>query len=582
MAGTGGIRRCDLVVLGSGAGGLTAALTAALEGLDVIVLEHEPVIGGTSARSSGTVWVPDNRHMRAHGMTGDRAMAETYLAALVGERERPAMWRAFLDAAPLMLADLEDRAGLGFRPYLAAPDYRQDKPGAAAGGRPLEPLPFDGRDLGEDFARLASPLPELMLFGGMMITRAEAARLVHAEKDPGALWLGLKLVARYLVERLRHPRGLRLVLGNALVGHLLKALQDRKVPVLTGAATDRLILRDGRVCGVEAVRDGRALAIEARCGVVLAGGGFPADPDKRARHLPAPVADHTPAAPGCVGRTLDLALAAGAVLGPPGRDNALWFPSSVARRRDGTTAVYPHIVLDRSKPGLIAVDACGRRFANEAVSYHEFVRAMYAADASRPAIPAWLVVDRAFIRRYGLGLIRPRTPSLRSWVDSGYLHEGNTVADLARTIGLPADELVATVARYNGFSADGVDRDFGKGGTVYDRSNGDPTVAPNPCLGPIAQPPFYAVAVWPTPLGTSRGLVADTDARVLDAAGDPIPGLYVCGNDMQSAFGGEYPGAGAQLGQAMAFAWLAARHAARHATRRDGASESGRTGSGQK
>ncbi|HEY9539164.1 MAG TPA: FAD-binding protein, partial [Kiloniellaceae bacterium] len=282
----------------------------------------------------------------------------------------------------------------------------------------------------------------------------------------------------------------------------------------------------------------------------------------RARELPAPVAEHTPAFAGCDGSTLELALAAGAALGPEGLDNALWFPSSVVARQDGSTAVWPHIVLDRAKPGLIAVDQAGRRFVNEAVSYHEFVRAMYRAHADAPAIPAWLVCDRAFIRRYGLGLIRPRTPSLRRHVASGYLREGESLAALARQIGVPAAALETTVQRFNGFAAAGCDGDFGKGGNLYDRGNGDPSVTPNPCLGPIAKPPFYAVAVLPTPLGTSRGLSADVHARVLDAQGAAIPGLYVCGNDMQSAFGGEYPGAGGQLGQAMTFGWIAARHAA--------------------
>jgi 3-oxosteroid 1-dehydrogenase len=552
----------DVVVLGSGVAGLTAALSAAEAGLYPLVVEHADQVGGTSARSSGTVWIPGNHHLRDRGIIDDAARAEAYLSALVGNAGEAAMWKAFLDLGPIMLADLEKRAGLVFRPFMQAPDYRQDIEGAAAGGRALEPPAFDGRLLAEDFDRLAWPLPELMLFGGMMLTRAEAGQLLRAHRSPQALALAARLVSRYLADRLRHRRGTRLVLGNALVARLFKALLDRGVPVLTDAESRSLVKRDGRVCAVALRHGGREAIVEAPAGVILAGGGFPASPTWRARELPAPVAEYTPAAPGANGSSIELALAAGASLGPKGTDNAFWFPSSIARRSDGSTAVYPHIVLDRSKPGLIAVGAAGERFVNEAVSYHEFVRAMYRAPEALSAIPAFLVCDRAFIGRYGLGLIRPHTPSLRKYVASGYLQQGGTIAELAGRAGIRQDALVATVERYNGFAASGVDSEFGKGGNIYDRSNGDPNVSPNPCIGPIAKPPFYALCIVPTPLATSRGLRADTSSRVLDEEGVPIPGLYVCGNDMHSAFGGEYPGAGAQLGPAMTFAWIAARHAA--------------------
>ena len=554
----------DLVVLGSGVAGLTAALTASLEGLKAIVLEHSSHLGGTSARSSGTVWVPANHHMRSSDAEEDRRGAISYLAALVADRGDAKMWRAFLDSAPQMLLDLEKRAGIVFKPYPSAPDYRQDLPGAGRGARPLEPLPFDGRLLGADFDRVAPPLPELMLFGGMMVTRSEAAELLRADRSPRSMWLGLRLLGRYLRDRLtRHERGTRLVLGNALVARLLKALRDRDVPVLTGVSACRLIKHDGAIRGVEFLSGGAPVTLAARCGVVLAGGGFPANRLWREKYLPRPVAEYTPAAAGCDGSTLDLALDVGAALGQSGIDNALWFPSSVAKRSDGSIAVYPHIVLDRAKPGLIAVNAAGRRFVNEAVSYHEFVRAMYATHAQTPSIPAWLICDRRFIARYGLGIIRPRTPGIRKYVASGYLREAATIEDLARRVGLPPADFAATVAKFNDLARGGVDRDFGKGDNIYDRGNGDPLVRPNPCLGPIVKPPFYAVAVLPTPLGTSLGLRADVDARVCDTDGKHISGLYVCGNDMQSAFAGEYPGAGAQLGQAMTFAWIAARHAAR-------------------
>lgn len=550
--------RFDFVVVGSGVAGLTAAVTAALAGARVLVVEHLETIGGTSARSSGTVWVPGS-HLLGEAADEDARRAGTYLATLVGNRGEARMWRTFLDAAPKMMRDLTERADLAFRPFMSAPDYRQDIEGAASGGRPLEPLAFDGRRLGADFGRLAPPLPELTVFGGMMVTRGEAADLLRADRSPRGAWLGARLTARYLADRLSHPRGTRLVLGNALVARLLATATHHGVRVWTGAKPTALRQDGDRVAGLDVTHEGRVRPVNAARGVVLAGGGFPANGDWRAAHLPSPTATHTPASPGADGSSLSLGLSAGGALGPDGEENALWFPSSLATRADGSTAVWPHIVLDRAKPGLVAVGSDGRRFVNEALSYHEFVRAMYRA--RERAIPAWLVVDRAFIARYGLGLIRPRTPSVKRHVRSGYLIEGASVAELAARIGVPADALEATVAEANAAAANGVDDAFAKGETVYERAGGDPAVRPNPCLGPIATAPFYAVKVVPTPLGTSRGLDADAHARVLDADGAPIEGLYVCGNDMHSAFGGEYPGAGAQLGQGMTFGWLAARHA---------------------
>lgn len=551
----------DLVVLGAGVGGMTAALTATLRGLHVLVIEKCDAIGGTSARSSGTVWIPDNHLMRAAGMAGDGPAAERYLSALTGQGDSEAMWRVFLGAAREMLVDLTSRAGLGFKPYLSAPDYRQDIEGAAGGGRPLEPLPFDGRVLGADFERLASPLPELMLFGGMMITRGEAMRLLRADRSISAMALGARLVARYAVDRLRYRRGTRLVLGNALVARMYHACITRGVRVLTSTSGHELIVREGQVCGVRYADNGKSMAAFSSA-VVLAGGGFPASQKWRDAELPEPVAQYTPASPGCDGSTIELGLSAGGALGSDGLDNALWFPSSLFSRSDGSVAVYPHIVLDRAKPGVIAVDQSGDRFTNEASSYHDFVRAMYRANATRPAIPAWLICDRKAIGCYGLGVVRPRTPRPGAYVSKGYLKSGATLADLANEIGVPAGRLAATVSRFNAFADAGVDTDFHRGDNIYDRSNGDPSIKPNPCLGRLDAGPFYAVQLHPTPLGTSRGLRADRHARVLDSGGNPIGGLYVCGNDMQSAFNGEYPGAGAQLGQAMTFGWLAGFHAA--------------------
>jgi len=539
---------CDLLVLGSGASGMTAALVAAIEGARALVLESTSHVGGTSARSSGTLWIPP---------AGDAAAA-AYLEALVGEKADRTLREAFLAAGPAMIACLEQHAGFVFRPYPEHPDYRQDLPGAAHGQRPLEPPEFDGRLLGDEFARVGWPIPELMLFGGMMVTRSEAARLLCAGRSIVGTLLGARLVLRFLGDRLRYPRGTRLVLGNALVARLYRSLLDRQVPVWCEARTERLIV-DGEVRGAIVRRGGKEMRVRARRGVVLAGGGFPASAALREQHFRHPVARHTAAYEGCVGDTLRLGQDAGGVLGPSGEDNALWFPGSVATRADGTTAVYPHIVLDRAKPGLVAVGRSGRRFTDEAASYHEFTRAMYRTSN----VPAWLVCDRRFLWKYGLGMIRPMTLRLAPYVASGYLQAAATIEALAGAIGVAPEGLTDTVRRHNDFARRGIDADFGKGGNAYDRGNGDPAHQPNPCLGPIARAPFYAVRVEPTPLGTSLGMRTDANAQVCDAAGKPIAGLYAVGNDMQSVMGGEYPGAGAQLGPGMTFGYLAALHAVR-------------------
>ncbi len=551
----------DLVVLGAGAGGMTAALVSSMEGLRTLLIERSDQIGGTTARSSGTVWIPNNPEQRRHGVEDDEVAARTYLDALVGKRADRTLRDAFIAAGPRMLSYLEEGAGFRFQSYLHSVDYRQDLPGAARGGRPLEPLPFDGRTLGKSFDRVRAPLLEFMLFGGMMITRGEAAQLLRLPKSVDAFRLGTRLVARYAMDRMRFRRGTRLVLGNALAAQLFGNLLERQVAIWYETTATRLIVEGGRVIGLAVRRDGHPFMVRARLGIVLAGGGFPANAAWRARYLPRPVPLHTPAFDGCTGTTLEIALDIGASLGPSGIDNALWFPSSISTRKDGTKIVYPHIVLDRAKPGLVAVNAEGQRFVDEAVSYHEFVRAMYRSHRTVRTIPAMLVCDRRFIWKYGLGMIRPRALRIERYVDRGYLKMAPTIEALAKTIGVDAAGLVGTVERHNAYAWTGIDSEFGKGGNPYDVGNGDPEHGPNPCIGAIETPPFCALAVEPTPLGTSLGLSTNACAEVCDSTGNPIPGLFACGNDMHSPFGGEYPGAGAQLGVAMTFGYIAAKQA---------------------
>lgn len=554
----------DLVVLGSGAGGLTAALTATLEGLTVAVLEVSPFLGGTTARSSGTVWIPNNQLMRAAGFAPDADAAETYLSTVVGRHAPKEGWLAFLEQAPVMQADLEARAGIVFRPYLTAPDYQSAAEGAAQGGRALEPVAFDGRILGGWFETLADPTPELTVFGGMMLTRAEAQRLIRAERSPAAMLEGLCLLGRHLRDRLHHRRGTRLVMGNALVARLLHGTLTRGGLAFTNAHVREIHMENGRAMGVSGVHRGRYFSLRARAGIVLAGGGFPADPEMRSSFLPRPVPEHTPASPFARGSTIRLGLAAGGRLGPDAGLNAMWFPSSLWARPSGGLAVYPHIALDRAKPGSIIVDQTGVRFANEALSYHDFCSSMFGHGPE--ASPAWMIAGRDFIRRYGLGVIRPRTLSLKPFLRSGYLKSGKSPDALAQAIGLPPGSLGRSIARFNESARQGRDPDFQRGESAYEISNGDGSRGlANPCLGEVETGRLYAVALWPTPLATARGLVCGEMGEVLDQSDEAIPGLYSAGNDMQSVFGGQYPGAGAQIGPAMTFGWAAARHAARHA-----------------
>ena len=551
----------DVIILGGGAGGMTAALVAAALGLKPLLIEKSGVIGGTTAFSSGTTWIPDNPSMRRLGITDDAQNAMLYLDNLVGDQADRSLRQAFVAQGTHMVQFLEDHSEVRFKAYPTMPDYRQDLPGAGTGGRPMEPLEFDGRLLGKNFEQVRFPIPELTIFGGMMLTRGEATLLLRGLKSFNAITLGVKLLSRHLLDRLKHKRGTRLVLGNALAARLYKSLQDKNVNIWFRTDTQRLIV-DGKVCGVIVQRDDKVLRIKARSGVILAGGGFPANPILREKYLPSPTAQYTPACPDSQGETMQLGLDAGAVMGKGSVDNALWFPSSIARRKDGSTAVYPHIVLDRPKPGLIAVNAAGQRFVNEAVSYHEFTRAMYRANKDTASIPAILLCDRRFLWKYGLGMIRPQALSLRSYIKNGYLITAPTLRDLAGKLKLSPTALTQTVERYNSFARSGVDEDFNKGGTLYERANGDPQHQPNPCLGEICKAPYFAVKVFPSPLGTSVGLSINAQAQVLDQDGQPMPGLYACGNDVNSVFGGEYPGAGAQIGPAMTFGYIAAQHAA--------------------
>lgn len=551
----------DAVVVGAGAGGLTAACTAAMNGCSVLLVEQADIVGGTTAISGGMIWLPLNHKMAAAQRPDSIEAARAYLDATVSGRER-ARLEAFLAHGDEALRDLEAHTSLRLQPVLTYPDYYPDLPGGTAGGRVLEPVPFDARALGPAFALVRPPLPEFMLFGGMMISRADIPHLRRATKSLRSAMRAAQLVLQYAWQRLSAPRGTSLYLGNALIARLLKSTLDLKVRIETGVTLDALGKDErGRVAIVELSGRGGRRRVIARRGVVLATGGLSYDPELRRRFVPTAAGDlSATVSPGRAPRGARIAAAVGAALSQVTQEGAFWVPASAFTRKDGAAALFPHTVTDRAKPGLIAVDSNGRRFVNEAVSYHEFVRAQLRNASS--AIPAWLICDKKFLWAYGLGKVRPFATSVEADVSSGYLKRAASVADLARAIGTPAAALADTIAAFNRHAEKGEDPAFGRGGDIYQRSLGDADHAPNPCVAPIAQAPFYAVAVAPADLGMSAGIATDAEARVLTAEGSLIPGLYACGNDMASIMEGAYPGPGITLGPALVFGWIAGRHLA--------------------
>ena len=557
-------REVDLLIAGAGPAGMAAALVAATEGLDVLVCEKSDQVGGTGATSAGTLWIPGNHQSRAAGFSDSADEADRYLDALIGEGTNRALRDAYLSTGPAAIDYLDSRTDVKFLPCGPHPDYRSNMPGAAFAGRAIIPQPFDGRLLGDAFARVRPPIPEFMVLGGMMVGKADIPRLLNRYRAPGDFAYAARLFLRYLADRLRFKRGTRIMMGNALVGRLFYSLRQRKVPILFDASIAGLTGDRHGVTGARLRTASGEIAVRTRKGVVLATGGYGHNKNWRDAFMPQPVPAHSMSHAGNTGDGLSLATGMGAATAPDSCTSGLWTPVSVTRRSDGSSGLFPHLALDRAKPGLIAVNSAGRRFVNEACSYHDFVLAMFESHKTVPSIPAFLLCDATFMKKYGLGAIYPGHRNVASFERNGYIARGETLDELAGKLGIDADGLRATVARHNGYAATGVDVEFGKGETDLNRFNGDAASKPNPCIGALSTAPFYAVTVWPADIAVSTGLATDADARVLTEDGAPIPGLYACGNDMASVMGGSYPGPGTTLGPAIVFAYRAAMHA-RHA-----------------
>jgi succinate dehydrogenase/fumarate reductase flavoprotein subunit len=561
------VHECDVLVVGSGAAGMAAAVTARHRGHDVLIVEKEPRFGGTTARSGGWLWIPGTSLARAFGICEAPDAARTYLRHEAGNNFDAARVDAFLAAGPEAVDFFTTKTAVRFDMPLVFPDYHAEAPGGAQGGRSMVARPFDAGELGSHIKNLGAPLPELTVFGMMLGSGKEIIHFMRATRSLTSAIYVAKRLSRHVMDVLRHGRGMTLTNGNALAGRLAKSAFDLNVPLWLSSPVSELIIEDGAVRGAIVVREDRNVRVLARRGVVLACGGFPHDVARRKamfRHAPTGTEHFSPGPVGNTGDGLRLAEAAGGQVEDRLPNAAAWVPVSLTRRKDGSRGVMPHFI-DRAKPGVIAVTREGKRFTNEGDSYHDFVQAMMKVAKPNEEIATFLICDHKTLRKYGLGCVPPFPMPLGHHLRTGYLMRGATIEALAAQAGIDPKGLADTIAHFNTTAAEGRDPAFGKGSRAYNRYQGDALHGPNPCVAPITGGPFYAIKMVIGDLGTYAGIVTDADARALDADGRVIPGLYVAGNDMASIMGGNYPGAGITLGPALTFGYIAGRHLAESA-----------------
>jgi succinate dehydrogenase/fumarate reductase flavoprotein subunit len=553
---------CDVLVVGSGAGGLATAAVAGAYGLDVIVAEKDKYVGGTTALSGGFMWIPNNPVSARDGVKDSVEAARTYLRHEAGNYFNADCVDAFLADGPKAVEFFETRTALQFEAASAFSDYHPTAPGGLAGGRSIVAQPYDAKGLGKELARLRPPMSELTFAGLMIGSGPELKHFFNVTRSPRSAAYVAGRMAAHIRDLAVAGRGMRLTNGNALAGRLFRGALDHGAKVWTEAPVKRLLIEGNRVVGAVVGSSEGDIEVHTRRGVVLAAGGFPQD--KQRRHTLFPhdrdgTGHFSPAPAANTGDGLRLGEEVGAALELGYPNAAAWVPVSRVPRKDGSWGVFPHFI-DRAKPGLIAVLPNGKRFVNEANSYHDFVQALFAASQPGKPTHAFLVVDHHFVRRFGLGFVKPFPVPVGPQIRSGYLKRGRTLAELARVAGIDPKGLEEAVAAYNRDAGTGTDTAFGKGSTAYNRFNGDPAFTPNPCLAPIEHGPFYAVEVVVGDLGTFDGLRANGHAQVLNRDGEPLPGLYAVGNDMASIMGGNYPGGGITLGPAITFGYIAARH----------------------
>lgn len=554
---------CDVLVIGSGAAGLAAAVTAAWHGQKVIVVEKDPVFGGATAWSGGWMWVPCNPLAQRAGIIEDRSQPRTYLEHELGERFDAQMIDAFLEAAPNMVSFFERHTALQFADGNGIADIHGNTPGAGTGGRSVIAAPYDGRKAGKLLKRLRKTMRETSFMGMPIMAGKDLGAFLTLTRSWRSLLHVSRRFSRHLLDLARYGRAMQLVNGVALVARLAKSAQNLGVLLWESAPAKHLLQEQGRVSGalIETARG--PISIHARKAVVLAAGGFANDIERRKALFPrTPTGHEHLALPplGANGDGLRLGESVGGQVADDLHSPVAWAPVSRVPHSDGSTGHFPHII-ERGKPGIIGVLADGKRFVNEADGYYDYVSAM-VAQAPGEKVESWLICSHAFQRRYGLGISRPFPLPVQPLINSGYLKTANSIEALARVCGIDPQGLSATVAEYNRHAHNGEDPQFGRGSTLYNRKQGDALHRPNPCVAPIEQGPFYAVKVEPGCFGTFAGLKTNEHAQVLDSQRQPIVGLYAAGTDMASIMGGHYPAGGINLGPAATFGYIAGRHIA--------------------
>lgn len=561
---------CDVVVVGSGAAGLAAAITARKRGLDVVVLEKEPVFGGTTALSGGVLWIPLSRHGRRQNAADTVETVRRYMVNETGSYYDEAAVGVFIEQGPKMVEFFERETAMQFIPTLY-PDYHPQVAGGVEIGRSILAEPYDIRGLGKDMRRLKPPL-RTITFIGMMFnsSNADLKHFFRATKSLTSFLYVARRLATHMKELLLYRRGIHVTSGNALAARLAQSALDLGIPILTSTPALRVLMEQERAVGVLAGGEGGERRITARQGVVLAAGGFPHDVRRIAQAYPHVRRGHahlSPTPEGNTGDGVNMAEAVGAAVDIRLKDAAAWMPVSKVEFSDGQTGVFPHL-LDRYKPGVIGVLKNGRRFTNESNSYHDVGAAMIQACEGMSETAMWLVCDKATLGKYGLGYVKPAPMPIGRFLRNGYLVEGRTLAELARKAGIDAAGLEATVQAYNRDAVRGEDPAFGRGSTAFNRYLADPEHRPNPCVAPVQKGPFYAVKLVMGDLGTFDGVRTSVVGEVLRRDGSPIEGLYAVGNDRASIMGGNYPGAGITHGPNMTFGYVTANHIADLAPRR--------------